>query len=416
MAALIAASGFFSASETALFYLSREEIRRMQSGHTAERVAAALMHQPDRLLTVVLFWNLMINLAYFSVNLVTAKRLVDAGQTGAAGLLSLGGLVGLILFGEVCPKSFAVLFRRRVAILASVPLSVAARILDPVLPMLAATTGALRRVLYPQLKLEPFLEVDDIERAVETSELGVELVQLEQQLLSRILEFSDMTVEEVMRPRGTYHVWQPPVDLEELKSRGTLTEILLIGGDDHDSVTGALALYDLNSIPKRHLENVAEKVIHVPWCSTVADTLTALRSKLVSVASVVNEYGETIGIITEDDILDTLLNPHSSRGRRLLEREPVVLRPDGSMVADGLTTLRYLASRLDHDYDPEEDAPVTLAALLHDELERFPVVGDECRWEGYLLRVVEAGEPGEAIQVEIQRPATPPPLVSPEEF
>jgi len=403
MAALVILSAFFSASETALFYLSRDELRKMQTGRPSERLAASLMRDPDRLLSVVLFWNLVVNLLYFAVSLIAARRLVIAGHPSAAAMLSLVGFVALILLGEIAPKSLAVNFRHPIAILASRPVALSARMLDPVLPFFAATTSALQRIFWPRLKQEPYLEVDDIERAVETSHLGVEIAQIEQQILTRILELSDMTVEEVMRPRGTYHVWQAPVHLADLKSRGTIPEVLLIAGEDRDNVTLALMLYDLTSLPEHHFEAVAEQVIYVPWCATVAETLAMLRSSMVSVASVISEYGETVGVITEDDILDTLLNPLSSRSKRLLEREPITQDDEGHMIVDGLTSLRYLANWLDVDYDVEGDWPVTIVALLHDELERFPVVGDECEWEGYRLRVVLAGEPGDPVQLSVEK-------------
>jgi len=403
MAILIALSAFYSACETALFYLSRDELRRMQSGRPAERLAASLLRDPERLLSVVLFWNLFINLAYFAVSLVAARRLISAGQPTAAATLSLIGFVALIFFGEVAPKNLAVNLRRPIAIIAAGPIAFSARILDPILPFFAATTRALQRVLWPNLKPEPYLELDDIERAVETSELGVEIAQVEQQILTRILELSDMTAEEVMRPRGTYHVWQAPVHLEDLKSRGTIPEVMLIADHDPDNLSRALLLYDLNSLPEKHLEKVAEEVIHVPWCGTIADTLSSMRSRMVSVASVVNEYGETVGVITEDDILDTIFNPQSSRGKRLLEREPITFDSEKRMIVDGLTTLRYLASRLDADYSGEDETPVTIVALLHEELERFPVIGDVCLWEGYQFEVIQAGEPGDPIQVRLTR-------------
>lgn len=400
---LIVVSAFFSAAETALFYLSRDELRRMQTGTPSERLVAALMRDPDRLLSVVLFWNLVTNLLYFAVSLVLARRLVSSGQPSLAATMSIIGFFALIFFGEVAPKSLAVNLRLSIATLSSRPVFIAARMLDPVLPFFAMTTRALRRVFWPKLKQEPYLQVDDIERAVETSQQGVEIAQLEQQILTRILELSDMTVEEVMRPRGTYHVWQRPVHLSELKSRGTIPEVMLIAGTDRENVTQALMLYDFNALPEQNLETVAEQVIYVPWCATVAETLSRLRTESISVAIVVSEYGETVGVITEDDILDTLLNPLSSRSRRLLEREPITIDAAGRMIVDGLTTLRYLASRLDVDYHVEDDSPVTIVALLHDELERFPEIGDQCTWEGYRMEVVQVGEPGDPVQVSLEK-------------
>ncbi|WP_437204775.1 CNNM domain-containing protein [Planctomicrobium sp. SH664] len=414
MLALVGASGFFSASETALFYLSREELRRMQSGHASERLAASLMRDPDRLLTVVLFWNLIVNLTYFAVNLVTAKHLIAAQQSTAAVVIGLVGVAGLILLGEVGPKSLAVLYPRPIAVVASVPLVIASRLLDPVLPLFRGITTALRRAMAPNLVPEPYLQIEDIERAIETSELGGEMVRLEQLLLSRLLELSDMTARELMRPRGTYPVWQSPVHLEHLRQRGLIPELLLICGADRDTIEKALPLYELSQLPQRNLEAIADNVIYVPWCETVASTLATLRRELVSVACVVNEYGETIGILTEEDILDTVLNPTSNRAQRLLEREPVVFAPDGRIIAHGLASLRNLASRLDLDYEVKEDSPVTITALLHDELARFPQVGDTCEWQGYRVRVTHAGEPGDPLEVELTRLPGITPLTEPE--
>lgn len=401
MGVLALVSAIFSSSETALFYLSRDELKRMQVGSLAERAAARLMRDPDRLLSALLFWNLVINLMYFAVSLIAARRLMAAGRPQSAATLSLVGFFLLILVGEVAPKALAVQFRRPIATLTSYFTTASVRLLDPILPFFATTTAALRRMIWPNLKQEPYLEVDDLERAVESTESGTELAHIEQQILARILEFSDMSAEEIMRPRGTYHVWQIPVHLEDLKSRGSIPEVLLIALHDRDNVTHALMLYDLDSLPEKHLEKVADPVVYIPWCATVADTLSRLRSNMVSVACVVNEYGETIGVVTEDDILDSLFNPQSSRSRRLLEREPITVDSQGRTICEGLTTLRYLASHLDIDYEVETDSPVTVTALFQDQLERFPVVGDQCDWEGYQLTVVRAGKPGEPIQVSV---------------
>lgn len=405
MLVLVAGSAFFSGSETALFYLSREDLRRMQTGTSGERLAAQLMRNPDRLLTVVLFWNLVINLSYFMVSLIVAKRLIDSNHSSLAGVISFGGLVGMILCGEVAPKSMAVIFRKQIAVLASWPLAIAARILDPALPFLGTTTRALRRAMWPTLKLEPYLEFDDIERAVESSELGVEIVRLEQQILGRILDLSEMHAEEIMRPRGTYKVWQPPLSLEDLRNVEDPSDVVLIAGEDGDTVEKAIALQELSHLPELHLETIADDVVFIPWCGSVAAALTQLRRKFVSVASVVNEYGETVGIITEGDILDTLLNPESSRTRRLLDRDPVVKTRAGYLV-DGLTTLRYLGERLGFDYEPGDEGLLTVTSLLHEELQRFPAMNDQCIWQGYRFTVKSAGGPGEAIKVQVSKIVT----------
>jgi putative hemolysin len=89
MVTLILFSGFFSASETALFFLSRDEIRSFAKGTPNQRMVASLMASPDRVLTAILFWNLLINLACFSVGLVTMHKLSHGGFTRVAAFLAL---------------------------------------------------------------------------------------------------------------------------------------------------------------------------------------------------------------------------------------------------------------------------------------------------------------------------------------
>ena len=59
------------------------------------------------------------------------------------------------------------------------------------------------------------------------------------------------------------------------------------------------------------------------------------------------------------------------------------------------TTLRYLCKRLAIEYEPASDGQITVAGMLHEELERIPVVGDECEWRGFKIRVIDLSERGQ---------------------
>lgn len=398
LSVLILASGFFSGSETALFFLSRDELRAMQAGRSRERIVATLLRNPDRLLTAVLFWNLLVNLTYFAISVVLARQLMHEGYAAGAGLVSVGSLVVIIVFGEVLPKSLAVVFHRSIALLVSWPLALAVRVLDPVFPMLGTLTRALRRGFWPQILPEPYLHADDLERAVETSGLAPESMQIEQQILHRILDLSEITVEEVMRPRGTYDVVTADVTSEDLTSVPTSDYLLLRDVDpdsaDQDAIGGVVPLVTLPDIPDGPLQALAEPVIHVPWCAALSDVLQMLRDNLCNVAATVNEFGETIGVVTYEDIIDTILVEQPSRAKRVLQREPVLEVAPGRYHVDGLTTLRYLAQRLGFDYEPTADGLVTVAGLLHDELERLPEVGDSCQWRGFTFQVIDTPRRG----------------------
>lgn len=395
MLGLTAASGFFSGSETALFYLSHDELRSFRVGGSRERAVAGLLSDPDRLLTAILFWNLVVNLCYFAVSVVVAQRLAEEGQRTAAGIYAVVSLLAIILLGEVLPKSLAVVFRRFLASLVVWPLALAVRLLDPIMPTLQSVTVLSRRTFWPHVGREPSLQADDLERAVEASALSDEELRHERQVLHNILDLSEITVEEVMRPRGTYVSMAPPIDLADMQGRLPFSDYLLIQGEDSDDIDRAVPLADLSLIPEHRLDTTAEEVVYVPWCATLADTLGLLRDRFCSVACVVNEYGDIVGLVTYEDIIDTVLMPQPSRAKRLLRRDPVLEIAPGRYHVDGITTLRYLCKRLGLDYEPAADGLVTVAGMLFEELERMPVVGDECTWQGYRIKVIDVDKPGQ---------------------
>ena len=394
MLALLTASALFSSSETALFSLSHEDLRRFRIGRRRERLVTQLLLQPDRLLTAILFWNLVVNLTYFAVSFVLTQRLIEAGKPGVGASLAIGGLIGIVIGGEVLPKSVAMVFRHQLAPIVVWPLSIAVRIFDPLAPAFQDLTLILRRVFWPHIKREPYLDADDLEQAVENSLLSPEVVERERQLLHNILDLSEITVEEVMRPRGTYATLVAPVHREDLEGIDVSAEYVAVRETPSDSFDRVLALARLTSLPESHIEALAEDIVYVPWCARLSYTLQLLRERICSVAAVVNEFGDTLGIVTYDDILDTVTARQPSRARRLLNREPVLEVDPGCYHVEGITTLRYLAKRIGIPYEPSADGLVTVAGILHEEFEHIPEIGDECHWRGFRIRVIDVSKRG----------------------
>ncbi len=268
------------------------------------------------------------------------------------------------------------------------PLASAVRVLDPLIPILQRVSRSIRRAFWPHIKREAYLNADDLEKAVEASPSG-QLKPAEREILHNLLDLSEIPVEDVMRPRGTYVSAGRPAHLSNLSGEVPPTGYLMIAEGKEGNVEAAVPLTRFSVMPQEDLHTAAEDVIHVPWCANLATTLQTLRDRFASVASVVNEYGETIGVVTYEDIIDTILNPQPSRTKRLLKRDPVLEVDKGKYHVDGLTTLRYLAARLGVDFDPEAESQSTVAGLFHDRLERLPEKGDACEWRGLRPKVFD---------------------------
>jgi CBS domain containing-hemolysin-like protein len=390
MLCLLVGSGFFSASETALFFLSTEEIQTFQrNDRPRERLVVELLKNPDRLLTAVLFWNLLINLTFFACGVVISGQLMSTGDNAAAGIFGILNLSLMIVFGEVVPKSSAVMFRQPLSRLVSYPLAIAVRIFDPLAPTFESVTRAMRRVFWPDIKREQYLHPEDLEQAIENSAGNKSVLLQERQVLHNILNLSEIPAEEVMRPRGTYRAVSAPIHLEDLANTPIPADYLVILAEQGDDVIGAVPLASFTVLAKQNLEDAAEDVLHVPWCAPVAQILQRMEDASLSLASVVNEFGETIGVVTYEDIVDSILSAEPSRARRVLQRDPVLSTGPNEWHVDGMTSLRYLSRRLNIEFEPKVDGQVTVAGIFHEQLQRMPEVGDECVWQDFQLTIIE---------------------------
>lgn len=402
MTTLIGCSAFFSASEAALFSLRPRDRRTLRAGNQSQRAAEFLLKDPERLLTAILFWNLAINVIYFvtaSIAGLHLERKQQVSETGAL-LFTFIALMSLIVLSEMLPKSLGVVSARSLTRLVGLPLSVAVRIVDPLMPILQMTNLLSRRLLWPRFQPEQYLEVVDLERAINLSTTDAQLLEQEQTVLQNIVALSDMRVDETMRPRLQFRSFTPPVHLKDLEGKLPPSGYLLITDFDSDAVAKAINLSGLSEVPEFHLERLAESVIYVPWFHTVADTLEQMVTRDRNVAAVVNEFGDAIGILTFDDILDTIFRLDPTRSARLLNRQAIHEIEPGTWNVTGMTSLRRLARHFNTEL-PESNS-VTLSGVTQEVLERLPETGDEFTWGPFHFRVLDSPEPG-VMTLELKR-------------
>ena len=128
----------------------------------------------------MLFWNLLVNLTYFTIVSITGLR---QGMAADAGLFAAAAVLVLIVLAEMLPKSLAVLKPRAVASLVGIPLALLVRLVDPVLPVFRMANLLSQRLIWPTFKPEPYLQVGDLERAVDFSTTDAALVEHEHTVL-----------------------------------------------------------------------------------------------------------------------------------------------------------------------------------------------------------------------------------------
>ena len=338
----------------------------------------------------------MINITYFAISSIVAIRIdrsEDLGQ-GAAIAFAVFSLLGIIFFSEMLPKSLAVLRPLNLTRVVSLPLAIFVRVLDPVMPLLQGVNVVTKRLFFPSITKEAYLGIDDLERAIEISGTNDEsVIRQEQAVLQNIVQLSNIRIDEWMRPRTQFQNYKPPVSLPDLEGVVPASGYLLITEPESEEVEKAVRLDNLFEFPESNLEKLAEPVLYLPWCATVADAFEKLSHRDSEVTVVLNEYGETIGILTIEDILETVFHYSPSRSKRILDQNPIHPIHSRKWVISGMVSLNYLVRELDGQISGLDRIPethsVTVAGVIQEEMQRLAEPGDRCDWGPFSFHVIE---------------------------
>lgn len=429
MGALAVLSACFSAAEAAFFSLRRQDTQRLATFGWTGRLASHLANRGEHLLTAILFCNLLVNVAYFTMSSVITLHWQRQGSIQQAGVFASLSILVLIFFSEMLPKSLAAQRPVASALILAFPIYMAVRLTNPLLPVLRGIAISIRRVFWPGFKPEPFLRVRELEKAVRFSQEAAAVLEDEQHVLENLVQLSDLRAEDVMQPRTEVRIFHRPVSPAEAKAAFSVSKYLFIVEQEDEAFTAAISSRTLmraaqrtetadgrqpnvlpasdqsNTTESEGLDSVdlavwAEPVAYVPWNVTAAQVLQTLVDEHRDVAAVVNEYGETVGIITLEDLLSRIFTRETSRSEQFFGRRPILPVQPGVWHVTGLTSVYRLCRYFGLEH-PEE-ASRTVAGIFQDQLGRLPKPGDICRWGPFELRAIQVGRRG-VILAELRR-------------
>lgn len=308
MAVSFLLSGFFSGAETALFSFRAHELGRMKDGSALDRLVAGLRERPKRLLSTVLFGNMVVNVVFFSVSYQVAQELRPRiGETGVL-LVGLGALLAIVVGGEVMPKSLAVLFRRPYGRIAAPPLFVLEKLLLVVLVPLQTLAHGAATLLGGGGPVP--VEEDELRMLVSMGAREGVLDSQAERMIGEVLELSDVPVREVMIPRTemtTFDLEDSREELLERFRREKLTTIPVFRGS-MDNMLGVVHIKDvLFRTPDTDLSETVRPILFIPESATVEAALRQCREEATKTAFVVDEYGAVVGLVTVEDMLEEIV-------------------------------------------------------------------------------------------------------------
>lgn len=390
---MIFASAYFSGTETSMMTINRYRLRHAakQGNRSAKRVEK-LLQRPDRLISLVLIGNNLINIVASALATIVGMRLYgDAGVAIATGVLTFV----ILIFAEVLPKSIAALYPERFAYPSSVLLSPLQKIMLPVVWFFNQITLVFMRIFGIKSPVIQGNAVSKEELRTIVNESKSKLSQRNQNMLISILDLEKVTIGDIMVPRN--EIFGIDVNDEWKSIVRQLTHSphgrIVLYRDTLDDVIGMLRVREAyrlmtekKEFTKQILIKAADKIYFIPESTPLSLQLVNFQSNNEKAGIVVDEYGEIQGLVTVEDILEEIVGDFTTSMSPSLAEE-VIPQKDGSLLVDGTTNIRDI-NKAFACHLPENEAR-TINGVIIEELGDLPVVGAKITIDGYEFEVLE---------------------------
>lgn len=391
----IVLSACFSSAETALTATSRARINAMEKVAGSGRVAAVLrlLEGRARLIGAMLLGNNVANIG--SSALMTSVLVSLFGERGVI-YATVSMTVLLLVFAEVMPKTIAINYPEQVSLFFARPASIFVAVFGPVLKGVEIVVQGLltlfgvsftegRSILSGRDELKSTVDLLHKEGGVERNDRN---------MFGGLLDLGDLTVEDVMIHRTKMEMINAdlsPTEIVRAALASPYTRLPLWTGQP-DNIIGVLhakellrALHEAHGDPTGlSIEELAFEPWFVPSTTSLRDQLQAFLKRKLHFALVVDEYGDLLGLVTLEDILEEIV------GDIVDEHDTPVSgfrqQPDGSVIVEGSIPIRDL-NRVMNWTLPDDEA-TTIAGLVIHEAQSIPDVGQVFTYHGFRFEVL----------------------------
>ncbi len=407
---LLVASGFFSIAETSMMAINRYRLRHMAAqGHGGAQRVEALLKRTDKLLGAILIGNNLVNAAAATLASLIAVELFGQGKLAyAVSTLAISFLI--IVFAEITPKVVGATYPERIA------------------PVIAYVLKPLQWVVQPgvwfvNLFVRPLLLVIGIRPGEETevqklSPEEIRTLVLESSsfmpkkhfsILMNLFELGDITVQDIMIPRARIESVTLEDGLEKVSHQlATSHHMRLPVFRNHEGeVAGVLHLRRILSplhagmLSEATMQEVLDEPYYVPASTTVLTQLQYFQENRERIALVVDEYGELMGLVTLEDIIEEIIGKFTTT---LPAATPLAWDEEGSATAEGAMPVREVNRAL--GLALPTDGPKTLNGLIVEHLQDIPAADVSIKIGNVPMEIVHAQ--GRTIKtVRIFRPVEP---------
>ncbi|MEY8412320.1 hemolysin family protein [Lachnospiraceae bacterium 62-26] len=386
---LLLLSAFFSSAETALTTVNRIRIRTLvDEGSKRARKVLAITEDSGKMLSAILIGNNIVNLSAASLTTSLAYSFGGSMVATASGILT----VLILLFGEITPKTMATIHSEKMALLYAPVISIFMKIMTPfifiinglsigILFLLRVDPNA-RQTAMTETELRTIVDVSHEDGVIESDE---------REMINNVFDLGDARAKDVMVPR--VHVTFADINSTYNELIGIFREDkytrLPVFRDTTDNVVGTINMKDLllyDNTKGFHIEDILREAYFTYEYKSISELLVEMRQASFNIAIVLDEYGETAGLITLEDILEEIVGEiHDEYDEN--EEDFIQEIDEREYIVEGSINLDDLNDRLDLDLNSDEYD--SLGGFIIERLDRLPETGDTLDTEEGIHMVVE---------------------------
>ncbi|HEX4859320.1 MAG TPA: CNNM domain-containing protein [Usitatibacteraceae bacterium] len=395
LATLLLCSGFFSMSETCMMSLNRYRLRHLiKQGSRGARYAGALLDKTEEMLSFILAGNTVLNAATTILVAEICRRLFGEGEYVLA-IATTAASFAILVFAEILPKVLGARFSERIALVASYVLYALVNFV--LIRIVMWFINALVKTILAALRLKPAVEgaqpLSMEEMRTLVLEGGQFIPKKHQNIMVNLFDLENMTVDDTMTPRALIEGIDIEEKIEEIRNKLATahhTRLVVYQGDlsnviGHVHVRRVLNASRREPLDRETLRGIIREPYFVPEGTPLLQQLTQFQENQRRMALVVDEYGEILGLVTMQDILEEIVGEFTSQSPMNIGH--FRKQDDGSVIVEGSCPLRILNRKLGYGFPL--DGPKTINGLLLEELRDIPQPGVSIQIAGYPVEILQ---------------------------
>ena len=403
---LLMLSAFFSSAETSLTTVNKIKMRNLaDEGNKKAQLVLKITDEPSKMLSAILIGNNIVNLSASSLTTTIAYGFgVPAAVAIATGILT----VLILIFGEITPKTVATINSEKMALSYAYPIHIIMLVVTPINFIL----NLLSRVVFFVLGVDPNAKIntvteDELRTMVDMGHEDGAIEEEELEMINNVFDLGDAKAKDVMVP-GVHVIFADVeatyAELIEIFRENKFTR-LPVYEENTDNVIGTINMKDLLLYDNTKAFNIRDFLREAYFThehKNISELLVEMRQAALNIAIVLNEYGETAGIITLEDILEEIVGEIHDEYDTNEEEEIFKKVNEYEFIIEGSTNLDDLNDRVELNLESEDYD--SLGGYIIEKLDHLPDEKDEIILENGVRIVVDTLDKNRIEKVHIYLP------------